>query len=127
MYIRKIKNSNGKTYVQVIDKSSGKYKVIKSMGGSNQSKQVADLIEQGRQWIKRQTGLLDFDFTNEEQFFEKVFNSIDRLELRGPELLLEKIFDEIGFNKIKDDIFLFSYLLRQVLPEFPHLLATHRP
>ena len=117
MYIRKIKNSNGKTYVQVIDKSSGKYKVIKSMGGSRHSKQVADLIEQGRQWIKRQTGLLDFDFTNEEQFFEKVFNSIDRLELAGLELLPGKIFDDIGFNKIKDDIFRQLVIYRIAFPK----------
>ena len=117
MYIRKIKNANGKTYVQVIDKSSGKYKVIKSMGGSSQSKQVAELVEQGQQWIKKQTGRLDFDFTNEEQLFQKVFNSIDRLELRGLELLLGKIFDEVGFNKIKDDIFRQLVIYRIAFPK----------
>ena len=117
MYIRRVKNSNGKTYVQVIDKSSGKYKVIKSMGGSSQSKQVAELVEQGQQWIKKQTGRLDFDFTNEEQLFQKIFNSIDRLELRGLELLLGKIFDEVGFNKIKDDIFRQLVIYRIAFPK----------
>ena len=87
------------------------------MGGSNQSKQVADLVAQGQQWIKKQTGRLDFDFTNEEQLFEKIFNSIDRLELRGLDLLLGKIFDEIGFGKIKDDIFRQLVIYRIAFPK----------
>ena len=31
MYVRELKSKNGKTYVQVVDKSSGKYKVVKNV------------------------------------------------------------------------------------------------
>ena len=117
MYVRKIKNANGNTYVQVIDKSSGKYKVIKSMGGSNEVKQITDLVEQANRWIKTKTEQYQFDFSNEGQIFEKMFNSIDQLKLVGLELLLGKIFDEIGFNKITDDIFRQLVIYRIAFPK----------
>ena len=44
MYVRKLKSPNGKTYIQVIDKNSGKYKVIKSLGSAKDKKSIENLI-----------------------------------------------------------------------------------
>ena len=41
VFMRKLKASNGKVYVQVVDKSSRRYKVLKSPGGSLSSKRWA--------------------------------------------------------------------------------------
>ena len=104
MFIRKLKNRSGKTYVQVIDKSSGKYKVLKSIGSSNDAGQIEQLVRKGNDWIEAYTGKMEFDFTGKEQFIEVLFNSIDSLYIgRVMILLLGKLFDEIGFNKINDE------------------------
>lgn len=46
-----------------------------------------------------------------------MFDSIDRLKLVGLELLLGKIFDEIGFNKITDEIFRQLVIYRIAFPQ----------
>ena len=117
MFIRKLKNSNGKTYVQVIDKSSGKYKVLKSIGSSKDTQQLKELINKAGEWINAHTGKLEFDFARQEQLIETVFNSIDSLKLAGLELLLGRLFDEIGFNKIKDEIFRQLDIYRIAFPK----------
>jgi transposase len=117
MFIRKLKNSSGKTYIQVIDKSSGKYKVLKSIGSSKDVRQIEKLIQKGNDWIHAYTGKLEFDFTREEQFIEALFNSIDSHKLIGLELLLGRLFDEIGFNEISDEIFRQLVIYRIAFPK----------
>jgi hypothetical protein len=117
MFIRRLKNSNGKSYVQVVDKSAGKYKVLKSFGGSNDVGQLRVLEQQAEHWMNEQQGLMEFDFANERKLFEDVIKSIDRLELIGLELLLGSVFDEIGFNKIKDEVFRQLVIYRIAFPK----------
>ena len=116
MYVRRIKSKNGKTYVQVIDKSSGKYKVIKNIGSSSDNTTIKRLLKEGSQWIKEQTGQQELDFFNTQQTIEDFFSSIRQMNLIGLELLLGKIFDEIGFNQIKDDVFRQLVIQRIAFP-----------
>ncbi len=62
MYVRKLKLPNGKTYIQVIDKSSGKYKVIKSIGSAIEKESIEKLINEGKQWINNYKRQLKFNF-----------------------------------------------------------------
>jgi transposase len=117
MYVRKVKNSNGKTYVQIIDKSSGKYRVVKSFGGSADVEVLLTFEKQAEAWIKNHMGKIEIDFANEQYQFEQFARSIDKLELVGLELLLGKIFDEIGFNKIKDEVFRQLVIYRIAFPK----------
>lgn len=117
MFIRKKKNVSGKISIQVIDKSSGKYKVIKTIGCSDNPLEISALFQQAQKWIKDKTGIIELDFMDEEKLFQRMFDSIDRLELVGLELLLGRIFDEIGFNKIKDEIFRQLVIYRVAFPQ----------
>ncbi len=45
MFVRKKKNKSGAISVQIIDKSSGTYKVIKTIGSSSIVSEVDNLIE----------------------------------------------------------------------------------
>lgn len=117
MYVRKLKNSNGKTYVQVIDKSSGKYRVINSFGGSDNAAILQAFEKQAEDWIKNHSGRMEFDFTSQHQQLEQLMKSIERLELVGLELLLGKIFDEIGFNTIEDEVFRQLVIYRIAFPK----------
>jgi len=116
MYVRELKSKNGKTYVQVVDKSSGKYKVVKNIGSSSDKNAIKRLIEEGNKWIKDYTGQQELDFANTKQSIDEFFNSIRQMKLIGLELLLGKIFDDIGFNQIKDSVFKQLVIQRIAFP-----------
>lgn len=123
MFVRKKQNKSGVISVQIIDKSSGKYKVIKTIGSSSDEKQVSLLVSKGEQFIRSRTGLQELDFQNYDYFYSQVLSSITSHRLIGLDLVLGKIFDEIGFNKIEDELFKDLVLYRLVYPKskrIPH-------
>jgi transposase len=117
MFIRKKKNASGKISIQVIDKSRSRYSVIKTIGCSDNALEISALLHQAEKWIKDRTGIIELDFAKEEKLFEQMFDSIDGLQLVGLELLLGRIFDEIGFNKIEDEIFRQLVIYRIAFPQ----------
>jgi transposase len=116
MFVRKKKNKSGVISVQVIDKSNGKYKVIKTVGSSAVASEADKLFESGKQWIKRQTGQQEIDFTDYKQHTEYVLSGIESLTVQGTELLLGRLFDEIGFNQIEDGLFRQLVIARLCYP-----------
>ena len=95
MFVRKKKNKSGVISIQIIDKSSGKYKFIKTIGSSANGQEVEDLFRQGQEWIKDYSGQLEIDFFDEKQLFSKFVSGIQQITVIGTELLLGKIFDQI--------------------------------
>jgi hypothetical protein len=89
MFVRCKKNKSGSTSVQIIDKSSGKYKLIQSVGSSSDKTEIDFLISKANSIIKTYGGqsLLPFDQSLELQFVDTFMNSLDSMELIGPELL----------------------------------------
>src|SRR5690554_189707 len=118
MFVRCKKNKSGSTSVQIIDKSSGKYKLIQLVGSSSDKTEIDFLISKANSIIKTYGGqsLLPFDQSLELQFVDTFMNSLDSMELIGPELLLGQIFDEIGFNAISDELFRHLVITRLVYP-----------
>lgn len=118
MFVRKKLNKSGIISVQIIDKSSGKYQLYETVGSSSDEKKIALLVKEGKSIIKKVSGQqsFHFDISNEEQLVDLFFNGIKELRLIGPELLLGKLFDEIGFNAIKDKLFRHLVLTRLCYP-----------
>ncbi len=117
MFIRRKVNKSGLISVQVIDKSSGKYKVIKTIGSNHDAERIESYVRDGKLWIQNQMKLQEFDFNNHADIFKSMVNSITGHRLVGIELILGKIFDEIGFNKIDDSLFRSLVLYRLVYPK----------
>lgn len=117
MFIRKLNANNGKVYVQVIDKSSGRYKVLKSLGGSGIDSELSLLVQEARQWIDRHIGLQEFDFLKSDKLVQQLFDSITSVKRVGYDLLLGRIFDDIGFGRVKDEIFRELVLARVAFPK----------
>lgn len=103
--MRKKKNPSGVISVQVIDKSNGKYVVRKTVGSSHDVFQVDLLVSRANQWILDQKGQEALDFTNHEQLTRTVLDRISGITISGVELLLGRVFDEIGFNRIDSELF----------------------
>lgn len=116
MFVRKKKNKSGVISVQVVDKSSGKYKVVKTIGNSGYEQEVEKLFRQGQQWVKNHSGQIEFDFLDEKRLFSKFISGIQQIKVVGTELLLGKIFDQIGFNHIQDKLFRQLVIARLCFP-----------
>lgn len=118
MFVRKKPNKSGLVSVQVIDKSSGKYRVAKTMGSSSDPSVIADLVQQAERLIPKLTGqqLFNFDIEQEKQIIDLFFKGIKQIQLVGPELVLGKLFEEIGFTQIKDELFRHLVIARLVNP-----------
>ncbi|MDM1377376.1 IS1634 family transposase, partial [Myroides marinus] len=117
MFIRQKKNKSGLISVQVIDKSSGKYKVLKTIGSSQDSKEIEQLILCAKEFINTVCGNQELDFSDSNSFIATILNNITSHKLVGSNLVLGKIFDEIGFNKIKDPLFKDLVLYRLIYPK----------
>jgi transposase len=118
MYVRQKRNKSGIVSVQIIDKSTGKYQLYETVGSSSDSNEIAVLVQKGKLRIKEISHQQDFNFDikNEEQLVELFFNGIKELRLLGPELLLGKLFDDIGFGAVKDTLFRHLVLTRLCYP-----------
>jgi transposase len=118
MFVRQKKNLSGVISVQVIDKRNGKYKVFKTIGSSINADEITSFVLQAQNFIRQYKGQgsLDFILGDEDKYYQSVYDNIQNVQLLGPELVLGKIFDEIGFNKISDELFRHLVLARLIYP-----------
>lgn len=116
MFVRKKPNKSGVISIQVIEKRNGKSVLIKTIGSSSDIKEINNLYEQGKLFIQSYGGQQALNFDDEQELVEKYFSSLQSFRLVGPELLLGKVFDEIGFNQITDSLFRDLVITRIVYP-----------
>jgi transposase len=118
MFVRRKHNASGLVSVQVIDKSQGKYLVVKTIGSSKDPQRIQDLELEGVHYIRSLTkqSAFNFEIEKEREVIDLFFKGIDAIRLVGPELLLGKLFDEIGFNKMKGQLFRPLVITRLVYP-----------
>lgn len=116
MFVRRKPNKSGKISVQVIEKIKGKYKVAKTLGSSSVESEVEQLVCLGEEWIKNYKGTLDIPFNDEERIADAVLESVENITVSGTELLLDRLFNEIGFGVIKDDMFKWLVYSRLCFP-----------
>ena len=112
MYIREKKNRSGTISVQAIDKSSGKYKMLKSFGSSSDPIVIEKLRRDGKMWINSYGGQLDMvslfekeeTARREKEEAERVLGNVENILINGTQLILDKVFNLIGFDAINDDV-----------------------
>jgi len=123
MFVRKLKNRSGSISIQVISKNNGKYKVVKSFGSSFNLNKIEILKKRAQFFINEKTKIKDQltlfpTIEKEDLIIESFVKSISNTNIIniGPELILGKIFNKIGFNKIKKDLFRHITLARLTYP-----------
>jgi len=112
------KKKGGVVSIQIIDKSSGIYELYRTIGSSKEPAEIERLYKEGKKEIESITGQqkLPFDNDKEKELIDIFFNGVEDFKLTGPELLLGKLFDEIGFDKIPDELFRHLVIARLVYP-----------
>jgi transposase len=121
MFLRKKVNPSGVISVQVINKSSGKYRVIKTIGSSPDTLVIEALFEQGKKWISDYLGELDIfeqatREAEEKQVTDYLLSNIENILLNGTQLILDKVFQATGFDKINDEILKYLVIARLSQP-----------
>lgn len=105
MFIRKKKNKSGTVSVQVITKLNGKSSLVKTIGSSSSAETIEQLFIQGQRFIESYSGQQVLDFSSAGGLLKSAFRSISSHREVGTDLLLGQIFDDIGFNKIDEELF----------------------
>lgn len=118
MFIRKKKNSSGSISVQIISKSTGKYKVVRTIGCGHTEQEVMKLTYLAKQEIERLSKQAKLFISENDTVVEQVFSFLSNASVRtiGPEIIFGKIYDHIGFNIIKEDLFRHLVVARLSFP-----------
>lgn len=115
MFIRKKKHRSGNVGVIVVEKIGGKMKELAAIGVAHSETEVDNLVVKAKEWISKEEARrhprLDL-FGEEREACERereevfrVLSQIENILLNGCDLILDRTFDRIGFNRIDDDVF----------------------
>lgn len=104
--------------MQIILKDRGRYKVVKTIGCSDDVEQVQKLIFLGIQEIERLSLQKHLIASENDTIVEQVFGTIANSSIRtvGPEIIFGKIYDSIGFNHINEELFRHLVIARLTFP-----------
>ncbi len=119
MFVRRKANRTGSVSVQVIDKSKGHYRVIKSFGTGRTEAEVVRLEEKARQYVRELTGTNRSLFEDEddiklENFFSTISNA--QIQVIGPELIFGTLYDRVGYGRIDNELFRHLVITRLFNP-----------
>jgi len=118
MFIRKKKNASGSTSIQIISKSHNSYKVVKTIGSSFTNDGIVLLLHQARHVLSDLQKQSSLFISEEDASIESYLTTLDNTQISviGPELVFGKIYDHIGFNAIKEDLFRHLVIARLTFP-----------
>lgn len=119
MFVRQKQNRSGSVSVQIIDKTNG-YRVVKTVGSARHPEEIERLVELGKAFITRRSGQYPPFPVNQQSnaVASDVIRTLENASIRtlGPELILGKLFDEIGFNAIPEELFRDIVVARLAYP-----------
>ena len=108
MFIRKKKNRSGSVTVVAVSKARGYYEEVRNFGTAETEDDVASLYASAMLWMNTNCNQLPLDFDDERgrerEETARVVDNMDAVLLNGTQLLLNQVYDRIGFNQIPDEI-----------------------
>jgi transposase len=109
MFVRKKKNRSGSTSIVVVNKVAGRVIYIKTIGISSDEREIERLFLNGQEYVHNLGGQMDIfaDYhkqLSEETLTHQFISNIENVLLNGTQLILNRIYKRIGFDKIDDKI-----------------------
>ena len=113
MFVRKKKYPSGNIGVIVVEKIGGKMKVLATIGVAYNEDEVENLVNEAKEWISKEESRRhpQLDLYGEEreacerEEVRRVLSNVSNILINGCDLILDRTFDRIGFNRIDDDVF----------------------
>lgn len=118
MFIRKRKNKSGTTSVVIIDKSEG-FKTLHTIGVSSDPDEIEKLVLKGQDWINQHLGQEVLDFESKELSHDQILQFLDQIDnvlINGTQLIIDRVFERIGFDQIKDEVLRNLVISRLTFP-----------
>jgi transposase len=123
MKIRSKRNKSGSQSIEVYEYKNKSQKHVKSFGSSKSVEELKNLKFQAETYLQSHSDQISFDFFQEEKTnsSESVIKQLSSLpspvvSLVGPEQILGKVFDQMGFNEIPESLFKDLVISRLVFP-----------
>lgn len=122
MFVRKKKNRSGTTSIVVVDKHGGKFKELHTVGIASTAEEIEKLCIKGKSWINLHLGVRDLDFDGLERkeqelhAAEAMLGNVESILLNGAKLILDKVYDSIGFSRVGDDVLCHLVVARLCQP-----------
>lgn len=118
MFIRKKQNKSGSISVQIIDTSGKTNRLVKTIGSTKNQNQLKELQKEAHNFVTeyRNQEELEFSYREDEKFLEILKTGLRNISMVGPDLILGKLYDEIGFNEIGEELFKKLVISRIVFP-----------
>lgn len=115
MFIKRKKNRSGTVSIVVAEKISGYYRELTTIGIARHQEEIDSLITKGRKWIEAEQERRHprLDLFGEERKkcdaellnAEQMLSCITNIFINGADLILDRVFDNVGFNRIDDEVF----------------------
>lgn len=115
MFIRKKRHRSGNIGVIVVEKIGGKMKELATIGVAYSEDEVENLVNEAKEWISKEESRRhpQLDLYGEEreacdrerEEVRRVLSNVSNILLNGCDLILDRTFDRIGFNRIDDEVF----------------------
>lgn len=115
MFLKKKRNRSGSISIVVSEKIKGTYKELTTIGVAKTETEIGELIIKGKEWIAKEQNRRqpEFDLFGEErltreqeyQSVQQVLSMVKNVLINGADLILDRVFNLVGFNKIEDEIF----------------------
>lgn len=114
MFVRKKRNNSGTTSIVVVVKTNGKFKVVKTIGIAKDEAEIDQFYKEGKLWADRQVKGRDIFQQHSQETEERVvadflLSNIENILQNGTQLILNRVYDSIGYHAIDD------YILRQLV------------
>lgn len=118
MFLRKKKNKSGSTSVQIISKRKGSYKVVKTIGCAQREDEILRLYYVGKREMMNLQKKRPLFIDQEDELIRSFLYQIENSQVKtvGPELIFGKIYDAIGYNQIKENLFRHLVIARLAFP-----------
>lgn len=119
MFIRKNKNRSGSISVQIVEKSFGKTKIVKTVGVTKSLKEVVRLENKARAMIPQLSSQpMLLPLSKRDVIVKNHLESLTNLQIQaiGPELIFGALFDRIGLDQVDDKLFRHLVIARLAYP-----------
>jgi transposase len=96
----------------------GKYKVLKTIGFGRTEQEVQKLNFIGKQEIERLSFQPKLFVSETDTIVDEIFSALSNASIKtvGPEIIFGKIYDFIGYNQIKEELFRHLVIARLAFP-----------
>lgn len=118
MFIRKNKNRSGSISIQIVNKRSGRYKLVKTIGCGRTAQEIENLWQRAKLELQSLEQTTTMFINKEDAMLESFLGTLNNAQVQviGPELIFGRIYDAIGFNSIKSELYRHLVITRLYHP-----------